>query len=105
MQRITAVSYILLSLHLPASAANIENAKVLHQENCTRCHPSGIYTRPYRFVKNLEQLRAQVKQCERMLGLDWSAEIVDDVAEYLNTDFYRFKSNPKVQKESVRRTQ
>lgn len=67
-----------------------DSGKLLHEENCQRCHQSEVYTRPDRMVKNFPQLKQRVKQCELMNDLMWFEEEVDAVSSYLNQNFYLF---------------
>ena len=83
---------VLLQLIPVAQAADIDNGKKLHNENCTRCHDSGVYTRPYPMVRDLDQLRERIKQCELAAELTWFDEEVDDVVAYLDKYFYHFEA-------------
>ena len=74
----------------PALAADLENGKSLHDENCLRCHDESKYTREDKMIKNFQQLHERIKQCELMTELTWFDEEVDDVATYLNNQFYHF---------------
>lgn len=88
---IVLVNFITLSLfNFPVQAFDIENGKALHNENCLRCHNESKYLREKRIVKNYQQLRERVSQCELMAELAWFDEEIDDVAAYLNDAFYHF---------------
>ena len=41
-------------------------------------------------IKNFQQLHERIKQCELMAELTWFDEEIDDVAAYLNDQFYHF---------------
>jgi mono/diheme cytochrome c family protein len=85
-------SIILLLLSLPVQAVDIENGKILHNENCVRCHNESQYTRENRIVNNLDELRTRISDCEIMAELTWFDEEIDDVTAYLNNAFYHFVS-------------
>ena len=88
------VSLITLTLfNLPALAFDIENGKALHNENCVRCHNESKYMGEDRKIKDYQQLRERVSQCELMAELAWFDEEIDDVTAYLNHAFYQF--NPE----------
>ena len=74
----------------PVLAVDLENGKSLHDENCLRCHDESKYTREDRMIKNFQQLHERIKQCELMAELTWFDEEIDDVAAYLNDQFYHF---------------
>ena len=74
----------------PALAADLENGKSLHDENCLRCHDESKYTMKDRMIKNFQQLHERIKQCELMAELTWFDEEIDDIAAYLNDQFYHF---------------
>jgi hypothetical protein len=72
--------------------------KALVQQNCIACHASSfggdgsaIYTRENRLVKTSRGLKAQVRNCNTMLGLKWFEDEELHVASYLNQTYYRFE--------------
>ena len=80
----------LYSISLPlAAAGDYDNGKRLHK-NCFGCHNESIYTRPDRIIHSYPDLKNRVKFCETNNGLDWTQREIEDVATYLNKDFYRF---------------
>lgn len=85
---------LLVSLLIPVSQASAFNpaaGKELADENCYSCHGNDVYTRKDRMVKTRAGLTSQVRRCELSLGLKWFDEDVDDVAGYLNQQFYKFQ--------------
>ena len=74
----------------PAFAANIEHGKTLVEQHCTRCHDTGVYSRPDRRIGSLEALKNQVKRCELSQSLQWPPPNIDDVVAYLDATFYKF---------------
>ena len=86
------VIYVIITPFLlpPVLAVDLENGKSLHDENCLRCHDESKYTREDRMIKNFQQLHERIKQCELMAELTWFDEEIDDVAAYLNNQFYHF---------------
>jgi len=86
-----------LFISLPVNA-DISNGKELHDSNCTSCHismqggdGSGIYTRENTRIETHPALIKQVKRCRDSLGVPWPEEDVNDVVEYLNSSFYKYK--------------
>ncbi len=98
----TCLNLLVVMVLLPtaqgaASAADLARGKSLHEKHCVACHtsltngePDTLYTRPDRRVTSLSGLKKQVRRCELSLGLRWFDEDIDDVAGFLNQDFYRF---------------
>ena len=82
---------VLFSLPTVSQADAKSNGEALHQENCTRCHTSQVYTRPDRFIHSYESLSKQVRRCEIPAKVQWSDEQVQSVIDYLDTNFYKFK--------------
>lgn len=74
----------------PVLAFDPAAGKQLVNENCISCHGSEVYTRKDRLVKSRPGLTTQVSRCETALGLTWFDEDVDNVADYLNREFYHF---------------
>ena len=56
-----------------------------------KCHDSGVYTREDRRVADRDALVKQVKRCELNLGLSWFDTDINDVVQYLNQSYYKFK--------------
>ena len=72
--------------------------KGLIQKNCISCHASSfggdgssIYTRENRLVKTSRGLKAQIRNCNTMLGLKWFEDEEQHVASYLNQNYYHFE--------------
>ena len=72
--------------------------KALLQKNCISCHASSfggdgsaIYTRENRLVKTSRGLKAQVRNCNTMLGLKWFEDEELHVASSLNQTYYHFE--------------
>lgn len=73
------------------AGADTSNGQKLHDANCMKCHDDGMYTREDRFIKDRKALRTQVQRCELNLGLQWFDEQIDDVTNYLDQTYYKFK--------------
>lgn len=91
------VPFILLLGHT-VQAANPVHGKDLHDANCLSCHsslmggnPNQIYTRSDRRVNSINGLRNQVTRCKTTVGVPWPEDQIDDVVEYLNSNFYQIK--------------
>ncbi|MEN8214861.1 MAG: cytochrome c [Pseudomonadota bacterium] len=70
----------------------VERGKKLHEQNCVKCHGSSLYTRTHRRIKTYAGLISHVQRCATNLNKQWWEEEVADVAEYLNAEFYIFRS-------------
>ncbi len=82
---------LLVLLALPVFAADSAKGKILHDEQCLRCHGSELYVRDERRVKSLDGLEHQVGVCISQLGVAWFDEEQADVVQYLNDYFYMFQ--------------
>lgn len=82
---------IMLATVAGQATADIKHGQQLHDANCVKCHDSGVYTREDRFVGNKDALTTQVQRCNVNLGTQWFDEDVADVADFLNTNYYKFK--------------
>lgn len=72
------------------NAASIENGKKLYAANCTACHDTKIHTRPNRIIHTYGDLVNRVKFCDAQAKAGFSESQINDVAEYLNANFYKF---------------
>jgi cytochrome c2 len=81
----------------PKGDANA-GSKLMEDAKCMACHAqrfggdgSRIFTRPEHKVKNAEGLLQQVRACVTQLGVQWFPEDEENVAAYLNRQYYKFK--------------
>ena len=102
MIKLLSVLIFILPINAMATAllpGDSENGKKLHDSSsCLSCHiqmtggkPDMLYTRFDRRVSSLGGLIKQVNGCNSMqkVGLDESN--INDVVNYLNESFYKFK--------------
>jgi mono/diheme cytochrome c family protein len=60
----------------------------LYHDYCNACHTAQVHWREKHLVKTWDDLRYQVTRWQQISGQNWSREEIDDVAAYLNRDFY-----------------
>jgi len=65
--------------------------KSLHNQHCTACHDTSVYTRNNRRVRSIEGLMGQVNGCVQQTGAKLNREEVNDIVRYLDDSFYEFK--------------
>ncbi len=82
----------------PFANANPDAGKALHDKDCIVCHaqrfdgnPSKMYLRPDHRVRTPAQLRTQVAFCNTQLGTHYFPDDEENVAAYLNREYYKFK--------------
>lgn len=63
----------------------------LHQQSCTACHDSSIYTRENRKVGTINGLEKRVAMCSTMLKTNYSDDQKSDIVKFLNDDYYKFQ--------------
>lgn len=93
------VTLSLLALATSAVAAgDPKNGKILHDQKCVACHVqqfggdgSSVYTRRPRIVNDRAALSRRVTHCAVQSGAKWFPEEEEDVAAYLNQQYYKSK--------------
>ena len=83
----------------PAPFANgdAKAGKALAERDCIACHEqrfkpaSAIYTRADRRVTSATRLLAQVQVCNTELRVNYFPEDEENVAAFLNDNYYKFK--------------
>jgi hypothetical protein len=60
----------------------------LYRTTCIVCHTAQVHWREKRLVRSWDDLVFQVSRWQRIAGQDWSREDINDVAAYLNREFY-----------------
>lgn len=80
-----------------AVAIDLDEGKDLHDEDCTKCHNSSVYTRPSaeRKVNDFATLKTQVHHCVAATGASWFEEDEENVVAYLDKNFYKFHKDKK----------
>jgi len=89
--------FLILICASSIASADVNAGKTLHQANCVSCHAamtggdgSVLYTRTDRRVSSANGLEKQIHRCQSSLELNWSAQQLQDVQQYLNANFYNF---------------
>jgi len=88
---IVAAAFSLTTAWAADRAPNVAHGKILHNKNCTGCHDNRLYTRPNRIIHTFADLHARVQFCDAAANANFSLDDLNDVVEYLNTHFYKFK--------------
>lgn len=66
------------------------HAAEYHEEGCTRCHDSSVYTREDRRIQSYPKLAAQVARCDANLGTALFPDDLQKLTDYLNDSYYQF---------------
>lgn len=84
------VTLLLLS-PLYAQAADIKRGEELLLKRCYGCHGEDVYVREKRMVKDFPGLQKRVQFCAQQVNVNWFDDEIDDVVEFLNSEYYQFK--------------
>jgi mono/diheme cytochrome c family protein len=63
---------------------------LLYDTYCVSCHSSQIHWRDRKLARDYAGLARQVMRWQANVGLQWTAEEIDEVARYLNATIYHF---------------
>jgi hypothetical protein len=69
--------------------ADVRRGKLLYGLACAECHSVQAHWRDQRLVHDWPSLIFEVTRWQEIAGQKWQREEIDDVAAYLNTEFYR----------------
>lgn len=72
----------------PAATISADRGGDLYHDYCNACHTAQVHWREKRLVKTWDDLRYQIARWQRIGGQNWSSDEIDDVAAYLNRNFY-----------------
>jgi cytochrome c2 len=75
-------------------AADAARGKLLYETNCGECHTKSVSGRPNRVAKSVSDIRKWVIQWESYKDYRWSDKDIEDVTQYLNNRFYKYKNSP-----------
>lgn len=91
MKKLIGLLLITLSSSVFAADDKHHQGKTLHDQKCTNCHQSEVYTREDRMVKTMSALENQVNNCMKGAAkAEWSKPQTTSVIEYLNDRYYKF---------------
>jgi len=68
---------------------------LLYENHCTVCHTSVVHIRDNRKAKSIADLNGWVARWSGELKLNWSDEVINEVAEFLARRFYKFGKQDK----------
>jgi cytochrome c5 len=73
---------------------NPERAKsrgqLLYENHCKTCHESMVHIREQRRAKSVQDIQYWVGRWSNELDVEWSADEIEAVANYLNDRFYHY---------------
>lgn len=94
MRHISLILIALLAAPIqaaPFAKGDHKKGEALHDESCTGCHGTEVYTRANKKIKTASQLAARISGCNANTGAGWFPEEEQHVGAYLNLHFYKFK--------------
>lgn len=75
----------------PAVPATGSRGQLLYENHCQVCHTSVVHVRKMRRARSLKDLEHSVTHWSGELKLQWSADEISDVVDYLNRRFYKIE--------------
>lgn len=72
-----------------ALAADPTRGKALYETHCGTCHYERLHKRERSRIDSQAALKLEVAKWARQAGRSFSAQELDDIAEYLNRSHYR----------------
>lgn len=89
---VAAMAGLLFVGAVSAADEPFDRGQALYENHCQACHEDWAHTRDEaRAIGSRDALRARVSGWSVHSGLNWSAEEIDDVTDYLNRRFYKLK--------------
>jgi cytochrome c2 len=86
-----AMSFTMTSAWAADRTPDVAHGKTLVDKKCMGCHDNRQYTRPNRIIHTFEDLRGRVEFCDSASNANFSFDDLDDVVEFLNVTYYKFK--------------
>jgi len=72
-----------------ALTADAQRGRLLYDTACVQCHTTQAHWREKRLVRSWPDLVHQVTRWQALVGQSWRTRDVEDVAAYLNQEFYK----------------
>jgi len=64
--------------------------QLLYQNHCTVCHESNVHIRKKRKARNIADIHQWVSKWATHRKLEWSAEEINDVVNFVNQKYYHY---------------
>lgn len=74
---------------LPSLASETDGL-LLYDTYCISCHTTEVHWRQNRLATDWITLKGQIDRWQTTIGQRWNRQQIDDVARYLNDQFYKF---------------
>lgn len=74
-------------------SSNIERPRgqLLYETHCIACHGKSVHSRNPRKADSVGKINYWVTRWSSELKLNWSSSDIDEVTNYLNSKYYKFK--------------
>lgn len=91
LNALLASIFAIFSSVATANDAKLHQGKQLHDQKCTNCHQSEVYSRDDRMVKTMSALEHQVNNCMKGAAkAEWTRAQTTSVVDFLNDRYYKF---------------
>lgn len=92
--KLIAIVLALLPAVPAALAQQPSRGELLYANHCIECHTTQMHWRDRHVARDMPTLRAEVRSWQGQIGLQWSDEDIDAVAQHLNRTIYKFAQAP-----------
>jgi len=99
LQKMFIALCLLLAAHNLSYAQGKQSearGELLYMSQCNNCHTAQVHWREQKLSTNWSSLVAQVRRWQGIGGLNWNEEEINDVANYLNAVFYKYKNTAQI---------
>ncbi len=73
----------------PPQPVAASRGQLLYENHCQGCHTSQLHIRENRRARSIDELRGWVSRWAAVQKLNWGAEEIGAVTDYLNRRYYR----------------
>ena len=96
LKTLVGISLLAGSMALPGVVvpAEIDRGQALYENHCKSCHETQLHELEQRRAKSLQDIRRWVATWAFHAKLDWTADEINDVTDFLNRRFYKFTETP-----------
>lgn len=72
------------------SLADTARGELLYSTHCIACHRTQVHWRDKKLVTDQTSLQGEVRRWQKVLGLEWRTDDIEDVTQYLNASYYHY---------------
>lgn len=74
----------------PQPLPDVTRGQLLYSTHCIACHSTQVHWRDKKLATDRASLQTEVRRWQKVIGLGWGEDDIEEVARYLNARYYHY---------------